>query len=51
MSRSAKKKPGSKGRTASRKKPKPAKEQARDSDDIERAVYDGMQDLRAAKPR
>ena len=32
------------------KKQKPAKERKRDSDDIERAVYDGMQDLRAGKP-
>ena len=28
---------------------KPLKERKRDSRDIERAVYDGMQDLRAAK--
>ena len=29
----------------------PAKDQERDSDDIERAVYDGMQDLRAERTR
>jgi hypothetical protein len=28
----------------------PAKNPKRDSEDIERAVYDGMQDLRAEKP-
>ena len=28
----------------------PAKKQKEDSSDIERAVYDGMQDLRAKKP-
>ena len=31
--------------------PKPAKHRRKeDSDDIERAVYDGMQDLRVKKP-
>ena len=33
------------------KKPPPAKKKQDDSDDIERAVYDGMQDLRAEKPK
>ena len=32
-------------------KPPPAKNKKEDSDDIERAVYDGMQDLRAEKPQ
>ena len=32
-----------------RKSPPPAKDKQDDSDDIERAVYDGMQDLRAGK--
>ena len=52
MSKLAKKKAAPKGRRKpiAGKKPKPAKDQARDSDDIERAVYDGMQDLRAGKP-
>jgi len=41
-------------KTAQKAKPKPArprpsKKQRDDSADIERAVYDGMQDLRAAK--
>jgi hypothetical protein len=31
-------------------KTKPSKDRKRDSQDIERAVYDGMQDLRAGKP-
>jgi hypothetical protein len=29
----------------------PAKDRSADSDDIERAVYDGMQDLRTPKPK
>jgi len=33
------------------KKPPPAKDKQDDSDDIERAVYDGMQDLRTEKSR
>jgi hypothetical protein len=33
------------------KKPPSAKDKKEDSEDIERAVYDGMQDLRAEKPR
>ena len=37
---------------APKKKPhEPAKERKGDSDDIERAVYDGMQDLRTPKPK
>ena len=35
----------------SRKPSAPAKKKQEDSDDIERAVYDGMQDLRAEKPK
>ena len=35
----------------SKKPPPPAKNKQEDSDDIERAVYDGMQDLRAVKPK
>ena len=31
-------------------RPQPGKKQREDSADIERAVYDGMQDLRAKKP-
>ena len=34
-----------------KKKSPPAKNQQNDSEDIERAVYDGMQDLRAEKPK
>ncbi len=34
-----------------KKPPPPAKNKPEDSDDIERAVYDGMQDLRAEKPK
>jgi hypothetical protein len=33
------------------KKPPPAKNKQEDSEDIERAVYDGMQDLRTEKPK
>jgi len=32
------------------KKPPPPEEKERDSEDVERAVYDGMQDLRQEKP-
>ncbi len=35
----------------SKKPPAPAKKKHDDYDDIERAVYDGMQDLRAEKPK
>jgi hypothetical protein len=38
-------------KTTARKKLPPAKEQAGDSEDIERAVYDGMQDLRVEKTK
>jgi hypothetical protein len=31
--------------------PEPAKDQKLESEAIERAVYDGMQDLRAEKPK
>ena len=37
-------------KAASKKRPEPAKNRSDDSDDIERAVYDGMQDLRVKKP-
>jgi hypothetical protein len=33
------------------KKRSQAEEKSEDSDDIERAVYDGMQDLRTPKPK
>ena len=36
-------------KAASKKRPEPARERSDDSDDIERAVYDGMQDLRTTK--
>ena len=51
MSKLAKKKAGPKGRARplAGKKQKPARDRKRDSEDIERAVYDGMQDLRAGK--
>jgi hypothetical protein len=54
MSQPAKKKaaPASKSRKdTSKKRPEPAKNRSDDSDDIERAVYDGMQDLRTTKPK
>ena len=35
---------------AKRRAPAPRQDRKRDSDDIERAVYDGMQDLRVKKP-
>jgi len=44
--------PASKGsKKTDKKQPQPAKERSDDSDDIERAVYDGMQDLRTTKPK
>lgn len=50
MNEPSKKKPAP--RKPVNKKPlPPAKDKQGDSDDIERAVYDGMQDLRAEKPR
>ena len=33
------------------KAPRPTRERNSDSDDVERAVYDGMQDLRTPKPK
>ena len=54
MSQPANKKaaPASKSRKGTNKKrPQPAKDSGEDSDDIERAVYDGMQDLRTTKPK
>ena len=50
MSAPARKKPVPRKATG-RKPPPPAKDKKEDSDDIERAVYDGMQDLRAVKPK
>ncbi len=41
--------PAIKGGNKDKKKLRPAKNQKTDSEDIERAVYDGMQDLRAGK--
>jgi riboflavin synthase len=38
-------------KAASEKQLQPVKDQKRESEDIERAVYDGMQDLRAEKTR
>ena len=54
MNQPAKKKaaPASKGKKATdKKRPDPAKQRNDDSEDIERAVYDGMQDLRTPKPK
>ena len=54
MSQAAKKKaaPASKSRKdTAKKRPQPAKDRSEDSEDIERAVYDGMQDLRTTKPK
>ena len=55
MSQPANKKaaPVSKDRkkAANKKRQQPARERSDDSDDIERAVYDGMQDLRTPKPK
>jgi hypothetical protein len=38
-------------KTAVREKSKPVKDREDDSQSIERAVYDGMQDLRSEKPK
>jgi hypothetical protein len=38
------------GKATDKKQLQPAKNQKDDSEAIERAVYDGMQDLRAEKP-
>ena len=53
MNQPEKKKAASKDRNKEpKKKPsEPAEKRNGDSDDIERAVYDGMQDLRAPKPK
>jgi hypothetical protein len=54
MNQPAKKKtaPASKAsKKANRKRAEPAKQRSDDWDDIERAVYDGMQDLRTTKPK
>ena len=53
MTDAAKKRSATKPRRrapAPAEQPQPAKDRGRDSDDIERAVYDGMQDLRTKKP-
>jgi hypothetical protein len=50
MNAPAKKKPVPRKATH-RKPPPPAMKKTDDSDDIERAVYDGMQDLRTVKPK
>ena len=39
------------GKKTSKKKTPAVEDQPSDSEDIERAVYDGMQDLRVKKPR
>ncbi len=39
-----------KPKQAQKKPAQPPKEREEDSEDIERAVYDGMQDLRREKP-
>jgi len=53
MNQPEKKKAASKDRNKEpKKKPsEPAEKRNGDSDDIERAVYDGMQDLRTPKPK
>ena len=43
--------PAGGSKTAQKKPLRGAKDQESDSDDIERAVYDGMQDLRAGKTK
>ena len=40
-----------KGQEKAKDKKQPVKDQQSDSDDIERAVYDGMQDLREEKSK
>jgi hypothetical protein len=49
--RAAKKRKPVPRKPTSRKAPPPAKNKKEDSEDIERAVYDGMVDLRAEKPK
>ena len=51
MSGSAKKKAAPRKKAMKKKAPQPVKDLKADSEDIERAVYDGMQDLRAEKPK
>ncbi len=52
MNAPAKKQPAkSNDKARNRKKAPPAKQSTDDSEQIERAVYDGMQDLRAEKPK
>ena len=43
--------PGGGNNAANKTQERSAKDRKRESDDIERAVYDGMQDLRAEKPK
>jgi len=43
--------PRSRDKATAKEESKPAGERERDSEAIERAVYDGMQDLRAVKPK
>jgi hypothetical protein len=50
MSKSAKKASGP-AKPAGKKQSKPATDRKLESKDIERAVYDGMQDLRVRKSR
>ena len=45
-----KKKPILQAKKPDEKPSQPAKDPKQDSEDIERAVYDGMQDLRVKKP-
>lgn len=45
-----KKKPAPQEKKPDGKPPRPVKDPKQDSEDIERAVYDGMQDLRVKKP-
>jgi hypothetical protein len=53
MNAPAKKRPAENSDKARNKKksPPPVKKSTDDSEQIERAVYDGMQDLRAEKPK
>ena len=51
MTRPANKTSKSRKKTMKEKRPQPAEKRNGDSDDIERAVYDGMQDLRTPKPK
>ena len=52
MNAPAKKQPAKNNHKArNKKKSPPAKQSTDDSEQIERAVYDGMQDLRAEKPK